>query len=171
MKTNFKKIFLSWSILLAFISILFIIQTSFWPDILLKYNLAPQLTLPLIIYFFLQKDLFSSLLLALFVSLISYSFSAVPLPHLLIIYVMICLVTQFCYKIFFGNKTSLFFFLLFISHFLFPILEQSLLNITTKEFYFSIDLVAIFFNSLATLFCGFLFYSFLQKYIKEKVRF
>ncbi len=171
MKNNWKNIFLFWMILLITISILFIIQTSFWPNILSKYNLVPQLTLPVIIYFFSQKDLFSSLLFSLFVGWISHSFSVTPLPHLLINYFIICTITHFSYKFYFGNKKNLFFILLFVGSFIFPILAQNLLNLNRTNFYFSINFTSTFLNSLITLFFGFLFYPFLQKYIKERTRF
>ncbi len=171
MKINQKESFSFWFVLLITISILFIIQTSFWPDILSKYKLVPQLTLPLIIYFFSQKNLFSSLLFTLFISLISSSFSVTPLPHLLMGYLILCILTQLGHSLFSGKKKNSFLVLLFIGSFLFPILIQNLLKISETKLYFSINLTSIFFNSLTTSLCGLLLYPFLQKIIKEKAWF
>ena len=170
MKTNWKKVFTFWSLLLIVISSLFIIQTSFLPTVLYKYSLIPQLTFPLIIYFFSQKKLLSSILLTFFVSLISYSFSEIPVSHFLISYFTFCVLTQISYKLYYGNKKYLFLALLFIASFLFPMLTKLLSDISSTNFYFSPNLIGLFFNASITVFLGFFIYPFLQKYINEKAQ-
>jgi len=167
MQTNQKKLFLLWFFLFVIISILFIIQSSFWPQILYKYHLVPQLALPVVIYIFSKNYFASSVVTIILISMISNSFSDISISHFLIIYLIICVLTQIIYKISYGNKKILFFILVFIFSYLFPI-GASLLSLKNHSYAFVLSHMFIYMaHSTTTLFCGVLMYPFLQKYFQK----
>lgn len=169
MEKNLNNLLIFWAYLLSVSILLAIIQTSFWPQVLIKYHLIPQLTLPIVVYFFLEKSLFSSLLFIFFISLISATFSIVIFPYLIIFYFILFLMTKIIQSIYLGDQFILFSIWLFCSDVLFKYASAGIFKY--REFYFSTDLIFQILSAFMTLGVGIVFYPLLKKFLKEPVDF
>ena len=164
---NWKNQFLFWASLLAIISLLFIVQTSFWPLILQKQKIVPQLTLPIIIYFFINKNLFTSLWLSFATSLIAGSFSSIPLVQILLSYIFICLFIRMRKVVYFGKSSFLFFEQMLLWSFLFVYLFENLFYLN-NFFHIATPFVTHLLNVIITFCISCLMYPLLERYLTKK---
>lgn len=172
MKENtWKKIFVFWSVLIFTLFFLLILQTTLWPRFLHHYNIYPQLTLPILIYFFINRSLQASLVLVFFMSVISSSFSSLPLFYLLLAYVLLCGIVKLRRLIHSGDKRYLIFEQVLVWSLAFPVLCQVLRNFSFWNIHFPASLWIYSLNALVTTFVALCFYPFLEKAFKEEKSF
>ena len=165
MKLKNKNVFLFWSIFCTLLLCLLVLQTSLEPRGI-RYSWTPYFTLPALIFCFLYYNVFSSLILLIFMSFLSSAFSPLPVPSLFFVFCFCFFIVIFLKFFFLSKSYFLFFVLTFLISLFFPyIIELS--------YFFSINDFSLhnalftFLKAFMTLLFSIITFPVLKKYLQE----
>ena len=131
-----------------------------------KQSFIPYLIWPPVVFFFLHHKTLSSVILLIFVSILSSVFSSLTVLTFFLLYLFCFFQIFFIKKFFFSKAPLLFLSLVFILSFSFPYLVDGAYDFSVNDF--SLSTAGFYFlKALSTVFLSFFLFPLLKKYLQS----